>query len=167
MRLRRAGKGKVAAKRGDDSLSREEAPGLVGYWMTAVVGVALVLFLATAVGVFVWMDKDASDSRRKLESCVGMLVRDLANRAMTLQAQLRALSVDPGLRQALRTGDAGALLAAEEHLVRLIPSALRVRLVDTRYRGVEESDAQPLSYAGLDLINQVEREGRVLASMMG
>lgn len=161
MQLRRGDKGRTAVKvvAGAPALGRARA--LASFWVTAMVGVSLVLLLAFAAGVLVWMEKEDSFGVRQLRSCSAVLVRDLGSRAAGIQGRLRAWAADPQLKEAFRRRDAEALQAKEEMLTALMPSASRVRLLVAGYSGGDEDDGQELSYAGLDLIHQAEQRRQV------
>jgi phosphomannomutase/phosphoglucomutase len=146
------------AKPGKEAANREGEATLVSYWSMAVGGAAIVLVVAVALTVTAWIQRDEAHGRRQLEACAARVVRELGDQAAALRQRLRAWAADPQLQQALRSGHADGLHAREEELARQIPGALRARLLEPGYRGAGESGSQALSYAGLDLIRQAERQ---------
>jgi phosphomannomutase/phosphoglucomutase len=124
---------------------------------------ALVLLIAVSAVAFLWVKSEDAHRIRQLQSCGGMLVRDLASRAAALQGQLREWGADPRLQMALRTGDPEHLRSYAGLLTRQIPGALKVRLFATGTTEGDGADTQELSYAGLDLVREAERQRGVTA----
>ena len=127
------------------------------YWLRAVLGVALIMLFAFAVGLFVWMENEDAHRMQRLEGYSGILARDTEKRVESLQERLRELRADPRLHEAFLAQGPDALRSKEESLVSLIPNALRVRLVKLDAGGVVASQTESLSYAGLDLIHEAKR----------
>lgn len=150
----------AAGGAGEDVEQPVLPPGLQRFWITAFAGAAGVLLVVFVIGSAFWILSAREHVSEQLRGCSAMLVRDLGNRVAALQGRLREWGSDPRLREVLQAGDPGRLRAREEALARQIPNALRVHLVPTGDL-VPRTDAQPLSYAGLDLIHQAERRGRV------
>jgi phosphomannomutase/phosphoglucomutase len=119
------------------------------------------LLFALAAGLIVWMGKEEAYGLHALKSCSGVLARELNDRVTSIQRRLRELAADPHLREALRGGDSEDLLARELSLASSIPDALKVRLVDPGLDAGEGAQSDSLSYAGLDLVHQAQRQREV------
>jgi phosphomannomutase/phosphoglucomutase len=166
MDLRLSEKREAPAKYAAESAARNQARTLTAFWISGLVGVALVLLLAFAAGLFLWSKTKEEHSLRQLQSCTGMIVRDLSNSVASLQGRLREWGGDPQLRETFRNPTFEGLQSREESLTRLIPGALRVRLVNPGLEVAGDSQKETLSYAGLDLIHQaVRQQGVTLLEM--
>jgi phosphomannomutase/phosphoglucomutase len=162
MRLGSADDSNVPSKGPGVSAQRREIPSLAGFWLRGVLGAAAILLLAFAVVLFAWVENEEVNSLRELKSRSELLVRELHSRVVLLQERLREWGADPQLRALLRGEDTDELRAGEEWLVRTIPGAQRVLLVKPGFVGAEQDPrSKSLSYAGLDLIDQAERQRRV------
>lgn len=162
MRLRRADQGPPAKPRATKRPSAKRRLGLTSFWLLNLVAVAAILMLAFAVGLRAWMDKADEYSARYLGSTTAVLVQELGGRAAALQGRLREWGADPALQAALRDSDPERLEAIAEGLTRQVPDALWVRVF--KPEGAKGGgQTQALSFAGLDLVHQAERERRVTA----
>ncbi len=162
MRLRRADQGPKAKPRATRRPVAKRRLGLGTFWLLNLVAVAAILMLAFAVGLRAWMDKADEYSARYLGSTAAVLVQELGGRAAALQGRLREWGADPALQSALQDPDPGRLEAIAEGLTRQIPDALWVRVF--KPDGGKGGGRTPaLSFAGLDLVHQAERERRVTA----
>lgn len=148
-------------KAGVESGMQNQPPALITYWIRAVIGVALILLIAVTAVVFIWASKVEAYGMRQLESCGGMLVRELGSRAAVLQGRLEEWGTDPQLQAILRSGDPADLRSREEDLAQLIPGVSGVRLFKQDVIAFGRGDASLLSYAGLDLLHQAEREREI------
>jgi len=158
MRLRRAEKERGAqTPKGRRPVGRQ-ATGLKTFWLYNVAAVAVILLLAFAAGLRAWMDKADEYSARYLGSAIAVLVQELGNRTAALQGRLREWAADPALQSALLDPDPRRLEAVTETLTRQIPDALWVRAFRP---DAATASGQALSFAGLDLVHQAERERRV------
>lgn len=157
MGLRAAKKTKTPPRGPEEKAKRDKAPALATFWLRSLFGVALVLLLAFAVGLFFWAEKKDADSLRQLESSSDLIARDLGSRVASLQGILRALGADLQLRKAFLEQTPEALRDQEESVARRIPDALQVRLVNPGFDADAGAQTDPLSYAGLDLVHQAER----------
>lgn len=158
MGLRAAIMSKAQSRKPAENSIPGSVSGLRAFWLQSLFGVALVLLVAFVAGVFAWVYKDEADSLRGLESYSSAVGSNLGSRVADLQGRLREWGADPQLRAAFLAQTPEALLLQEESLVRLIPDALRVRLVLPRLDADAESRTKNLSYAGLDLIDQAQRQ---------
>jgi phosphomannomutase/phosphoglucomutase len=123
--------------------------------------VSVVLLVAFAVAYFAWSKQVEQESLRRLESCSGVLARDLGIRVAALQGRIGEWGADPRLRDLLRGRDPDQLRAEERSLTLRMPDALGVRLLPSDHEAGVEDGARSLSYAGLDLVHQAERQRRV------
>lgn len=153
--MQRGTKNKPLPGTAADARKRDEPPALVAFWLLAVAVVALVLLLALLAWLFVWNGLEDDRKLQQLEVCSRHLVGELSNRTLAWHARLRAFGADPSLRQVFRSGDSAALGAREEALAELVPGAIKVRLIKA---DTDDVAAQALSYAGLDLVHQAERQ---------
>lgn len=161
--MRRGERAKVSTGPGGSNGVRFRGRGLVDLWISAVLGMALILLIAVSAVAFLWVKSEDAHRIRQLQSCGAILVRDLSSRAEALQGQLLEWGADPQLRVALRTGDREDLRSYAELLRRQIPGALRVRLFTTGTTEGDGADTQELSYAGLELVQEAERRHGVTA----
>jgi phosphomannomutase/phosphoglucomutase len=162
MRFRRSAKNS-SKKPAAEGTTRASASALNRFWWVGLIGTALVAALAWGVGVLFWMETEKANIAHQITICNATLVRDLGDRAAELRDKLRDWAVDPQLQEFFRAKDAGILGAEEELLTRLIPGVLRVRLLLPGYAGDDQTKGSPspMSYAGVDLVQQAERSGQV------
>lgn len=158
MRLRRAEKSKAPSKEPTKAAAQDKVPALAAFWLRGVLNVALILLLFVAAGFFALSKKDEANNLRQVESRSGMIARELDRGVKSLQERLRALADDLQLRELLRRGSLEELRAGEASLRHTIPGAQRVRLFKLGLGANNDSHTEPLSYAGLDLISQAERQ---------
>ena len=155
----RAVKKTITPPRGpEEKAERDKAPALATFWLRSLFGVALILLLAFAAGLFLWTEKKDADSLRQLESSSALIARDLGSRVASLQGILRALGADAQLRKAFLEQTPEALRDQAVSVARRIPDALQVRLVNPGFDPEAGAQTDPLSYAGLDLVHQAERQ---------
>jgi phosphomannomutase/phosphoglucomutase len=161
MRLRTGDKVKTAAKKAGDTPIRARAPSLLKYWVAGMVGIGLVVLLAFLSGLFLWVQDEERDDLAQARRCSALLVNELGHRAGAVRERLREWSADPRLRGALASPGEASLRSGEAFLAGLMPDALSIRLLSAGENGQGVGAGQSLSYAGLDLVNQAERERRV------
>ncbi|MEA3278470.1 MAG: phosphomannomutase/phosphoglucomutase [Pseudomonadota bacterium] len=163
MQSRQAGNGKVSSKKAavGASVNRDKASGLNAFWLRGVAGVALILMLASLAGASLW--EISHDARSVLghERCSRVLVRELGNQVTSLQGHLRDSGLDPQIQDALRKARASDLRAGEDLLRGRIPNAVKISLLPGGETLTDDPGAQPLSYAGLDMVRLAETQGRI------
>lgn len=121
--------------------------------VVVIVSVALLGAVAAALQLQFAAERQSQAeglSRAKAEA-VG---QHLAGRVAALGDGVAALASAPALVEAVRTGDADALDAFRERVVRMLPGSTGVRVIRP---GMHEPDSvQALGYACLDLARQAE-----------
>lgn len=95
-------------------------------------------------------DHSAASLRRVAETMGNQLARSIA----ATGALLDRLAEDPELAQALASGDPARILAAEERLTRIVPDALRVRLVPDSITVPDEARLPRMGFADLEMVRQ-------------
>ena len=154
-------------RRGKDPNPKRVAPeprtgaALGGFWLSAYVGVAVVLLVAAVVGGYAWIAREESLARAALLATAEAVARDAVHRAEAVRKRVEAWATDPTLQRALRSMDESAMRAKEEELRRQIPEALGIRLVVPNQAGIMEGGGPFASNAAIDLTDRAYREARV------
>jgi phosphomannomutase/phosphoglucomutase len=133
------------------------------FWRLAYVAAALVLTLALVGAAVIFHANEARLIERHLRAYSATVAQELGNRVAAVRGQLKRWSVDPGVRAALLDGRVAALRAKEEELALLIPGALDVMLFSTDGTAAGGEAARRLSFAGLDMVQRVQDDGRIAA----
>ena len=136
---------------------------LASFWLAGFLGVALVLVLASLVGVLAWLAGEQAAADQEATSWAEVRARSVASRVATVQAQLGELASDPGLRQMFRDMDPDAVRAKELSMLHQVPDALGIRLVAPNAAGIMDGSGSYLSYASLDLMSRALEERKVSA----
>ena len=156
MRFRALFKGKALRGQSSETRAPRKAPAVTAFWFRGLLGTGLVVLFAFAVAFFAWMEGEEAVGLHQLEGCSAMIARDVEKRVAALQGRLRALGSDPRMRRAFRVQSQDELRAEAESLAHLWPDASRLRLVKLGVGGSEDMPTEPLSYAGLDLVQQAK-----------
>jgi phosphomannomutase / phosphoglucomutase len=152
-----AAAGKESGKQGR---THERLRSLASFWVSAFLGIALILLLATLGVLYAWMAEGHADRTRDLGQASRFVVTNLGRRVAALRDQIEALATDPSLRAALRSGKPEVFRAAEQKLAAQLPQATGIRLLPTGY-GAVDAKTDTLSYAALDLVHQAEQRRKV------
>lgn len=156
MGLRASSNNRAQRKSPAEKRIPESATSLTGFWLRGVLGVALATFLAVTAGVFAWVKNENANRLRQLDGYSGMIAHDVEKRVASLQGLLHGLETEPRLVAAFSSQSRDKLRDEEARLVRLVSSASQVRLLKPGACKGKELQAEPFSYAGLDLLCQAE-----------
>ncbi len=142
---------------------QEQAPDVTGaplwtFWSMALAGVALVLVLATVY--LLWLDGQRMQGveRQRVEIASQALGRSLSQTLSMYHELMKDLASDTDLAGQLSESDDGERGRGERRLTRLIPGALRVRLLPPEHDKTDASTQPPLSFASLALLRAAEQE---------
>ncbi len=121
-------------------------------------GVGVVIVVAVIGLAVSYLSKTGADSERlqqqaQQQQSVAM-ARHFADVMKAYKKQLSEISADPGLVELLQNAKPFALRQKEQNLAKLIPSALRVRLLRADNREVDNESHPPLTYASLDMLRR-------------
>lgn len=130
--------------------------GLGSFWFTAFIGIALLM--AVGVGVLLYLEqrREVVLERLRLDLQVQALEQRLSQTLGLYHRMLRGLSTDPDLVRLFQAGGAAEREAREKALVRLLPDALRVRLLSPEHDAADLESDPPLSFASLSLLRAAE-----------
>jgi phosphomannomutase/phosphoglucomutase len=152
-----AAPGKASDKAGRD---QERLRSLASFWVSAFLGIALILLLATFGVLYAWMAEGHANRTQDLGQASRLVVTNLGRRVAALRERMEALATDPSLRVALRSGKPEVFRGAEQRLAAQLPQATGIRLLPTG-SGTVGAKMDTLSYAALDLVHQAERRRKV------
>jgi len=152
----------MASARREDTrrkaVDNEHTSGLKGFWIQSFVGIALVLLLAVALLLYLWIARDAATDRRNLEEATDALAEQVTVAMARIRSQLDTWRTDPSLRATFRkVGNPTALQQEEEALLRTLPGALSIHLFAPEQTSSVEG-IPFMSYAGLDLARKAAQE---------
>jgi len=150
----------AAQERGEQGRVRARPRSLASFWLSAFLGIALILLLATLGVLRAWTAEEHADRRQALGDASEIVVTNLGRRVAGLRERMDAWTTDPALRAALRSSKPEALRAAAQTLTAQLPQAIGIRLLPTGY-GAVDARMDTLSYAGLDLVHQAEQRRKV------
>ena len=127
--------------------------------------VAAVLWLAIGSALYAIAGYQArAEAAADLQFTAETTARNLDRFMALAKAALEQLGEEPEFAQALATRDPSRILAAEEKLTRLVPSATLVRLVPESIEVPDEDRAPKMGFADLDLIRQ-SRTGKAFPAV--
>jgi len=82
----------MASARREDTrrkaVDNEHTSGLKGFWIQSFVGIALVLLLAVALLLYLWIARDAATDRRNLEEATDALAEQVTVAMARIRSQL-------------------------------------------------------------------------------
>ncbi len=135
--------------------------GLGTYWWIAYCAAALTLLLALLGTAVIFGAKESRIMEQHLRAYSGTLAREMSNRIAAVRGQLQRWRDDPGLRAALRDGRTQVLRDKEAELALLVPGALAVMVYTIEDLAPGGSASRRLSFAGVDMVQQVGDSGRI------
>ncbi|WP_242475574.1 phosphomannomutase/phosphoglucomutase [Thiohalocapsa halophila] len=135
--------------------------GLGTYWLIAYLAAAVVLLLLLVGASVVFGANEARLMERHLRAYSGTVVQEMSDRTAAVRSRLKRWRQDPRLQAALLDGRSQVLRDKEEELELLVPEALDVLVFTTEDAAPRGAAARRLSFAGLDMVQQVQDAARV------
>lgn len=137
-----------------------DAPGLKIYWVQSFIFLALMLFVASVLGVTYWLIRDNAAEHRQLADGARIMALAIESELDLVRKRLQSLGGDERLREVVLAGHAQDIEAEEVALAQRLPSAMHVLLMLPEQTTTPDGRAR-LSYAGLDLVRRAIQDGRV------
>ena len=135
--------------------------GLGSYFLGAYLAAAMVLLVVLVGASVIFGANEARLMERHLRAYSGTVAQEMGERTAAVRSQLKRWRTDPGLQAALLNGRSQVLRDKEEELKLLVPGALDVLVFTEEDAAQGGAAARRLSFAGLDMVQQVQAKGRV------
>jgi phosphomannomutase/phosphoglucomutase len=119
--------------------------------------VALVILVFGVASQLLQQREDRQRNAAQSRLLAQVLAGHLSDRFAVYRAILERIGQNPALAQLLSAEDWQGLRQQERHAARLLPEVLRLRFLPLEWDKLEPDDAQPLSYASLDMFRLVEK----------
>ncbi|MEW8508296.1 MAG: phosphomannomutase/phosphoglucomutase [Candidatus Thiodiazotropha sp.] len=147
---------------GDGKGQRNGGRTIRGYWLLGVIGVLVLTVLAWAYVVYQNMMAEQATQKRQVKSMSQMLADSISSDIEQRLALIQGLAQQQGLMALVSGSDLAGLSSEQARLTRLVPDALRIRLLPAGYNEPDTSEMPNMGYASLLLLREAENRDAVI-----
>jgi phosphomannomutase/phosphoglucomutase len=133
-----------------------------GYWLLGVIGLLVVTLATWAYLSYQNHVSTQSSQKRQMQSIAQMLAGSISTVLQQQLTLIQALARQPGLADFVNGFHEAGLANEQARLTRLVPGALRVRLLPAGFNEPDTSETPNMGYASLQLLRQAEKSDAVL-----
>lgn len=136
---------------------------LIAFWIESFVSITILIVISTILILILDQQQNQMVTTQILETRVDAIAERLSQTLNFYQNLLKGLALDPNLislannKTAIKT-----TLAQEQTLTKIIPGALRVRLLQAGYEIPDVETEPPLSYASMAMLRAAEESKQLL-----
>jgi phosphomannomutase/phosphoglucomutase len=149
-------------RNGEGSKSKSGGRTIRGYWLLGVIGLLIVMVVTWAYLSYQNYVSTQSGQKRQMESVAQLLAGSISANLQQQLALIQGLARQPGLAAVFNGSDETGLVSEQARLTRLVPDALRVRLLPVGINEPDTSEMPNMGYASLLLLNKAVKSDAVL-----
>ena len=139
--------------------SQHKGKGVGAYFQAALLSVVLIILLCAGAIFFVQGNYHGSSGGSQLSDSAKIIAGRLADTVRFHYQVMKGFAENPRIGTLFLHEDFSGLRQQEADLSKLLPSALKVRLLPKEWNEADNSSIPPLSFASLDLLRTVEKSG--------
>jgi phosphomannomutase/phosphoglucomutase len=150
-------------KRDGESSDRQSGGRTIrGYWLQGIIGLLVAMAITWAYLGYHNNVSTQSGEKRQVETAAQLLAAAISTNLQQQSALIQGLARQPGLAGILNGSDETGLAGEQARLTRLVPDALRVRLLPAGFNEPDTSEMPNMGYASLLLLRKAEKGDAVL-----
>ncbi|MEE9357697.1 hypothetical protein [Candidatus Vondammii sp. HM_W22] len=138
---------------------QHKGKGVGAYFQTALLSAVLIILLCAGGIFFVQGNYHGSTGGSQLSDSAKIIAGRLADTVRFHYQVMEGFAENPRIGTLFLREDISGLRQQEAKLSKLLPSALKVRLLPKEWNEADNSSIPPLSFASLDLLRIVEKSG--------
>lgn len=138
---------------------QHKGKGVGAYFQTALLSAVLIILLCAGGIFFVQGNYHGSSGGSQLSGSAKIIAGRLADTVRFHYQVMEGFAENPRIGTLFLQEDISGLRQQETKLSKLLPSALKVRLLPKEWNEADNSSIPPLSFASLDLLRTVEKSG--------
>ncbi|MES9970118.1 MAG: phosphomannomutase/phosphoglucomutase [Candidatus Thiodiazotropha sp.] len=133
-----------------------------GYWLLGVIALLVVTAAVWAYLVYQNLTSTQASHKQQVESTAQLLAGSISSVLQQRMAQIQGLARQPGLGDYFDAFNEVELPAEQTRLARLVPDALRLRLLPKGFNDPDTNEMPNMGYASLLLLRKAEESDSVL-----
>jgi phosphomannomutase/phosphoglucomutase len=144
-------------RNGERNYQQNSGRTIRGYWLLGVIGLLVAMLATWAYLGYQNYVSTQSNNKRQMASIAQMLAGSISTNLQQQLTLIQALARQPGLADFVKGFDETRLANEQARLTRLVPGALRVRLLPAGFNEPDTSETPNMGYASLLLLREAEK----------